>query len=1051
MKKIFSVFFTLLFCAASVFAASATKNIHILIDTGKSMRDDGISKKIYQSVGGYVARFIDEHHNDKFGKNVNIVVEGVVKHKNGPLLLTVPYVNRKPGSHLDLSAIREMNPNPPDWMTSWDLDPNPTNLDLFQTFFFDKAKDTVFVVISNSDVGKKSFFGKRPSVIIQPQAFNIHKADYPNNVRVFLVNIPGTGSSGERLFKPQTIKERVNAGMEAAWKSTVYEPPQAALSFDFTQNGELVKSYNLTKDMGSKPVFGVYAPAVLKLNAQNAFAVERINISGSAGINNTECDMTGGKKCCKDIANLKTRGIYTVKAEVIGQNGDSYTHSFSFEVFAPLIFDVKAKAKSDAEINKQVIKGKAPLVINFAVRVSNADGEPEWYRNGKKFNPDTDNVFNADAKVECRVKGLDGRVYTKSFEVKIVAPAELKFSAKANNIELIAGKTVKIEGEKTVLVTFSSNKDKKVRWERNGRRFAPGTQAVRFDKSEKVKCIYTDNGKQIEYAVDIVVTIPPPEDPFISGTADGVALANHPNEAKLVVESGKVINFVLEKENVTKVMYLRNGRVFNKNDKITENCVIEVHACNETGKSVSKYITVEIPVKLAKLTANANGKMRDANFLDVKTKSDNVEVSLGFDIAVQLDELQKYQISYDGKAKESLPSYSWKKSFAADKPHIVKLYYNDKECDKFTIRIEKGAEETAKLVVDANGQKRANGYLNVKTNDKDVTVKFAFDKALQVEEIKNKYSVSYGDKPAAALDRNEWEHKFEAGKAYQIKLFFNGKVCDKFTLNVKREYKLSFDAVIADENKSPKQEEDGSRSLAFTSGQTVTFTVKGIAPKTDLADLNFQIIDSSESVMFNSDLAALKAALEEERKQKIADGEENVKEVQPDSSVFTWVKDDLGVGSYTAILKNTKTNFEDKVTLSVQNTPPPPDFPWGWVIIGLLVVGGGVFWFIKTHSVKIDVQEEDNKPMSIKVGNGTIELDKKFRSAPELKITIEGNKIIVHEKDGVSVEYGIGKEPLSKMFFENGKGSARFSSGANKAVTLVVKQYSTTYKVTISK
>ena len=64
---------------------------------------------------------------------------------------------------------------------------------------------------------------------------------------------------------------------------------------------------------------------------------------------------------------------------------------------------------------------------------------------------------------------------------------------------------------------------------------------------------------------------------------------------------------------------------------------------------------------------------------------------------------------------------------------------------------------------------------------------------------------------------------------------------------------------------------------------------------------------------------------------------------------------------------------------------------------------------------------------------------------------IEGNKIIVHEKDGVSVEYGIGKEPLSKMFFENGKGSARFSSGANKAVTLVVKQYSTTYKVTISK
>ena len=139
MKKIFSVFFALLFCAASVFAASATKNIHILIDTGKSMRNDGISKRIYQSVGGYVARFVDEHHNDKFGKNVNIVIEGVVKHKNGPLLLTVPYVNRKPGSRLDLSAIGEMNPNPPDWMTSWDLDPNPTNLDLFQTHFFDKA------------------------------------------------------------------------------------------------------------------------------------------------------------------------------------------------------------------------------------------------------------------------------------------------------------------------------------------------------------------------------------------------------------------------------------------------------------------------------------------------------------------------------------------------------------------------------------------------------------------------------------------------------------------------------------------------------------------------------------------------------------------------------------------------------------------------------------------------------------------------------------------------------------------------------------------------
>ncbi|MBO5992186.1 MAG: hypothetical protein J6R00_11090, partial [Lentisphaeria bacterium] len=102
MRKILSL--VAVFMMVTAIWASSAKNIHVLIDTGKSMRDDN-DVEVYKLAGSYVNAFIREHHSDSVGKNINIVVAGVVKHKAGPQLLTVPYVNRQAGSPLDLSAL----------------------------------------------------------------------------------------------------------------------------------------------------------------------------------------------------------------------------------------------------------------------------------------------------------------------------------------------------------------------------------------------------------------------------------------------------------------------------------------------------------------------------------------------------------------------------------------------------------------------------------------------------------------------------------------------------------------------------------------------------------------------------------------------------------------------------------------------------------------------------------------------------------------------------------------------------------------------------------
>ena len=143
-----------------------------------------------------------------------------------------------------------------------------------------------------------------------------------------------------------------------------------------------------------------------------------------------------------------------------------------------------------------------------------------------------------------------------------------------------------------------------------------------------------------------------------------------------------------------------------------------------------------------------------------------------------------------------------------------------------------------------------------------------------MEELK-KYSVSYGDgKANSVVSENRWSRDFAAGKSYQIKLFYNGKVCDKFTLQVERDYVLSFDMVVVETNEGITTGEDGSKQLYLTEGNKVKFTVKGIAPGTDLTKLVYKILDASETEMLSINLDDLKKEIKEARARAIAEGEE---------------------------------------------------------------------------------------------------------------------------------------------------------------------------------
>lgn len=1050
MRKIFSVFAIMFMAVVSLYAGS-TKNIHILIDTGKSMRDDN-DVEVYKLAGSYVNSFIRDHHNDSFGKNVNIVVSGVVKHKDGPQLLTVPYVNRKAGSPLDLSALAndKMSPNPPDWMTSWDLDKAPTNLDLFQNHFFNDAKDTVFVVITNSNVGQKTFFGKQSSTLLAPQQLDVHRADFPNNVRVFLINLPAVSRSGKRIFQTTTARERINLGMNAAWNAVIYEKPRFSMLLDLCQNGVTVNSCKVAAtDADKKSLPGVYAPAKVKLNVLSAVAVRQINVRVSDDIANKEFKFSDGENSMnKEIVSLGTPGTYTIYTEVIGKNGDVHNCTTKFNVFRQMKFEVSlnnAKVKTD----KKIVKGYAPLKVAFATNISNVEGYPEWSKNGKKFDPYKENIFNENATVVCKVKGCDGKIYSKTFEIQILKK-EFEFKAAANSVALGKNGVSKISGLRPFAVKFEANTDKNTVWFRNNKRFVPGRNAVIFNNSEVVKCIYTENGRNTELYINVNVIIPPPKAPVISVTANGTVMSPSKNSAIMEIEKGSSIKFdFLAKENVATIRYFRNGVPFRNYEKINSDCEIEVRAANKEGNTVSQYITVKIPQRLAKLTATADGKNRDDNgFLNVATNKSELEVTFGFDTQIQLDELKKYSYSIDGDRKITPQSYSWKETLST-KAHLVQLFYENKECDKFTITIRSN-DVPAKLLAEAGNRSIRKGFLNVNTNDSKATVYFSLDSEYQLDELK-KYSISYGDgTQTSTLQANRWSHDFKAGKTYQVKLFRNNKVCDKFTLGVTRSYVLSFDMIVVDDNTGIQTAEDGSKSLYLTEGNTVRFTVKGISPQTDRTKLVYKVIDASETEMFSINLADLKKEIEEAQARAIAEGEidaESVKNTtQTDASEFSWEKNDFAPGNYT--VKFINDGKEESVTVIVNPREEPPTIIWPYIVCALAVIA--VVFFIAKRNIKISCQAENRSAVEKKIASGEIVLNKKFSDAPELKLTIS-DKVIIHEKENTAIEWCVGNNPMERVVFENGKAARRLVKGKSKEITINVKQDGSNYTIKISK
>lgn len=963
MKKILFAIFAVLFVTSTVFADSVAKNIHILIDTGKNMRDDGTVENIYKIVGSYVADFIKEHHNDEFGKDVNIIIDGVVSNPKEKKLQTIRYVTRKAGSPLDLTALgKDMETDPESWGVFTSA--TETNLDLFGTHFFENASDTVYVVITNSTVGRSTFFGRQSSEIIDPKPLDIHRSIFPNNVRVFMVNIPNAAGSGEMKFKSTIVKERIKLGMDAAWKAVRYKKPQASLVFNFKHKENQINSYIIDPQKPSQaPVANVYAPVTVELCAGNAIDVKQINVSGSDGIEAKEYLFQDGENSfVAAIASLNRQGTYQIKADVIGKNGESYSGSFRFNVYSSLVMDIAAN-NTTIEQSQQVVKGVAPLTVNFNANIANAQGRPQWFRNGKAFNPYTDNVFTSNADVECRVNGFDGKVYSQIIKIVVVEP-EVKFSATANSVQLSSRKDdpkAKISGQRPVFVKFASKPAENVTWFRNNKKFTPADENIRFDNSEEVKCVFVRKGKTEELFVKIEVVIPKPVEPVLNVCANGVMLSDKKGEAKLEVEVGKTIKFdFLTKNNIASVKYFRDGLAFTPDEKIQNSCVIEVCGESSDNKTVRKFINVEVPVRIAKLVVKANGQ-------DLKEKISTVN-----------------------------------------------------------------------------------------TDENGVEVTFSLDKQYQIEDLKNKYKISYEDNSSknvvvekTTLTNNEWKKTFAAGKSYQIKLYYEDKECDRFSLTVDRKYKFGFGVIVVEESKGPEVDEDGTKYLTLAEGQTVEFRVSGITPGENLADMRIIIDDGMEEPLINADLAELKKAIVEAEVAIAESGEAAAPAKPEDASVFTWRKNDFNPGSYTVRFVNTKTGFEDTLVVSVTGREIPPDPTWPKVLIGILIAVAVCGWFFFKRNVSICVSKDKNKGKSKKFANGVVKLNDKFADAPEITLEISNDKILVKWQGSTRVGYSIGGNTVMTTATNGGK--IDFGKGTSKKVTLSVSQNSTQYTIMISK
>lgn len=844
MKKMLSVL--LLFAAAALFAAPA-RDFYILLDTGKSMRNDGTVDDIYKTAGSYIASFIGENYKDKRGSNTTIHVLGVVKEKNEKKLLTRSYVIHKPGSELDLTLLEKINPNPKEWNWPYlSLDPNATDLDLFSTFFFDKA-NAVYAVITNSDIGKSSFFGQRKVSQVNPNEpdIGLSKAKFERNVQVFLIHLPNSGSSSEEHFRRNILRERISKGLAAAWNTIIYDPPQFELAAEMVSGKNNQKQELVFAETSRSDIPKFYAPITLSYRVRNLAAVKSLVITGDNGIESVTREIKPAEKnIFLPVGNLTQSGIYRITAEVTGRNGDVVTRNIRFQICPPLVINIAAnQEKVKQEIT--TLRGEAPFKVNFLVTTSGNE-KITWLKNGKPFNQNRDNVFNQNALVECQVTGLDGQIYSRRFKIEIVAVLK----ATANGKEFAPGQNTSVlpvqEGSK---VKFEASL-KNVQWYRDGKQFQPDVQNV-FNRDSLIECRYTGpQGKMQSVFLTIKNTAVAIPDPVLKVTANGMEMSKRSGERELPIEEGKPINLEVKKQNnISNIQYFMNDVLVQPERlKATRDGELEVRAIGTNGSKCSCFISIK--------------------------------VSKG--------------------ASSLIPEHP---------------------SGKFEPK---------------------TGIFTINTPENKVNVKFRFVQDLQQDDLKN-YQVSVdGEKEVPAL--HQWSRKFDAGKGYQIKLYFKDKEVQKFTIRISQKFDLKFVVKVRGGSEAAVDEEDGGedgqnkvKSLTLTTSDTVDFLVQGIKPGTNW--------DKLVVIFYDGNGAEIKKNTLNELKKEQEDTDDSNQAQSGNQSEFSW-SDTLSGDTDKVVFIDENSKFKDQVKFYFSGDSDGGGSAFIWIIILILLGGGGAAAYI---------------------------------------------------------------------------------------------------------
>ena len=687
------------------FGAAAT-DLHVFIDTGTSMYkgDGGQLKNLYKTAGVAVGDFFTRRNIYESKRSTLLTVSGVFKLKKEDKLQIFDYLqHRFNGGKPDISNLgASMREIPGDWFTNFDKADEATKLSLFDTQIFNNAENTIFVVITNSGNKREAFFGSYKGLPLFKDTEGVYFARHAGKgIKVFIVDLPDRRRiNNDNIYKEKCC-DRIEKALEAAWNATIYAAPEVKLSLEI----EGSPSGNRTVAVGEKPLkeLAFYGPLTVFLNAEKLDNVREIIVNGRA-----LPAVKGRRKLFEQTAPER----YKLNIAVVGLNGDRVEYpAIGIKLLDKLVFDARANGISGSSDPKApgTVAGKSPFAVTFSTTSSNADGAAQWFAGDREFAGGR-RVFTAGKAAEpvrCRIKGYDGRYYTKYFRIVAVPPepklpAVTKFawSVKLNETELVGRSDVPVlKGQEKLSVTFraAAAGNRPLKWFRNNVPFTPRKTEI-FTADTVLRCEAVDgNGQTHSCSARIEVT------PFAwSVKLAGKELADESVELR---GRDKLTLNIPAAANGKPLRWFINGKPWAPRpaETFTENTVLRCEIVDRNGTThvgtarirIDKTPQPERQLLTVKIGGEERRKENGVITVPGSMRSEE-PVTFSLPTVVQKNELEKYTISYGEKGEKGEPvraavdKYEWEKALPSGKVHQVVWYYNGQEVERFTIDIRRG-------------------------------------------------------------------------------------------------------------------------------------------------------------------------------------------------------------------------------------------------------------------------------------------------------------------------------------------------------------------------